>query len=197
MLRLFAFCIEVLLLLLPFLCTRHVSGWVPDVSCFLLHDCPFFLDRRGGVIVCFEDLIMQDIFGTTYPYCLVDLDDQGRRTSSVQSASVNPSWNQELTFPVSVQQWILSILRIQVLKAFRFSVSERSVECRYMARRSANVCEKGGLGMCVCVCVYVLSNVFSAATGGAAFTTFAVPRPLGDHVVVRSLFRSFVRSFDI
>lgn len=68
----------------------------------------------GDRPIVMADLILQEIFGTTYPYCLVDLDDQGRRTASVQSASINPSWQEELSFPVSVQQWILSNLRIQV-----------------------------------------------------------------------------------
>ena len=63
----------------------------------------------------FADLILEEIFGTTYPYCVVDLDDQGRRTNSVQSACVAPLWEQELTFGVSIQQWILSNLRLQVI----------------------------------------------------------------------------------
>ncbi|CAM9641398.1 unnamed protein product, partial [Sphacelaria rigidula] len=60
------------------------------------------------------DLVLEDVYGTTYPYCMLDLDDQGRRTSSVQSASVNPAWRQEIKFPVSVQQWVRSTVRIQV-----------------------------------------------------------------------------------
>ena len=62
-----------------------------------------------------------------YPYCLVDLDDQSRRTSSVQCPSVNPSWQEDLTFEVSVQQWVLSNLRIQVLLLLRYVLCSSSV----------------------------------------------------------------------
>eukprot|EP00752_Nemacystus_decipiens_P003083 g2855.t2 len=61
-----------------------------------------------------DELILEENYGKVYPYCLVDLDDQNRRTSSVQCASVSPSWQEDLTFDVSVQQWILSNLRVQV-----------------------------------------------------------------------------------
>eukprot|EP00903_Cladosiphon_okamuranus_P016576 g15291.t1 len=61
-----------------------------------------------------DELILEDNYGKVYPYCLVDLDDQNCRTSSVQCASVKPSWQEDLTFEVSVQQWVLSNLRIQV-----------------------------------------------------------------------------------
>lgn len=65
-------------------------------------------------VILTTGLILEENFSMVYPYCLVALDDQNKRTNAVQCASVKPSWQEELTFQVSVQQWVLSNLRIQV-----------------------------------------------------------------------------------
>ncbi len=90
-----------------------------------------------------------------YPYCLVDLDDQNRRTNAAQCSSVKPSWKEDLTFQVSVQQWVLSSLRIQVCVE-RMGGDAVSRGGRYLDRRlreeivrGLHVCgEEGGSEQC-------------------------------------------------
>lgn len=94
------------------------------------------------------ELILEENYGKVYPYCLVDLDDQNRRTSSVQCASVNPSWQEDLTFEVSVQQWVLSNLRIQVCTT--------GPCCVWHAVRACAGGGGGGKGACVRACAAVL-----------------------------------------
>lgn len=89
-------------------CDARRVGWF----CFVT--CPLVVLFVTCLRLVPADLVLEETFGKVYPYCFVDLDDQNMRTSSVQCSSINPSWQEDLTFEVSIQQWVLSNLRIHV-----------------------------------------------------------------------------------
>ncbi|CAM9218617.1 unnamed protein product [Chrysoparadoxa australica] len=76
------------------------------------------LQSTGSMLVvkveCGEDIMVKDIYGSTYPFCVLELDDQKRQTRCIQNLSLEPAWGEEVRFPISMQQWLRSGLRVSV-----------------------------------------------------------------------------------